>query len=163
MMMKTSCFFRLGKWDDDFWMYFEDVDLCRRAKVKDGEIVMLKEAIVEHSHGGSSRQNLNVTVLTKTEVHISRHLYISKHEPVGRAFFMHLILVLNNMILGLIPFCLGTVFFFIKGLHADSRIYLKLAVHYLDVLKTGKWMSKRSVNYYQEEKVIIPDAISSRY
>lgn len=163
ILMRTSSFFRLGKWDDDYWMYFEDVDLCRRARAREGEIVKMKEAVVRHSHGGSSRQNSKVTVLTKTEVHISRHLYIAKHEPAWRAFFMHLILILNNMVLGLIPLCLGTIFFFIKGLNIDSQIYLKLAGHYLEVLKTGKWMSRNSVNYYLEEKSIQPEPISSRY
>lgn len=147
VMIKRDCFFRIGKWDEDFWMYFEDVDLCRRAKLNAGEIVILKRAVVGHIHGGSSRINHDVTVMTKTEVHISRHVYISKHENEYNAFFMHLLLILNNLLLGLLPAVLGTVFFFIRKLNIYSRIYFNLAGYYLNVLKSGSWLSVRSVNY----------------
>lgn len=163
MMMKTSSFIGLGKWDDDYWMYFEDVDLCKRAKLKEGEIVLLKEALLSHSHGGSSRQNLGTTVLTKTEVHISRHLYISKHEMQPNAFLMHLVLILNNMLLGIFPMIGGLIFFFIRGLRVNTGIYINLAGYYLGVLRSGKWMSKRSVNYALEERVVQTETLSLRY
>ena len=163
MMMKTSSFIGLGKWDDDYWMYFEDVDLCKRANMRGGEIVKLKEAQLSHSHGGSSRQNLKTTVLTKTEVHISRHLYISKHETQQNAFLMHLILILNNMLLGIFPMIVGLIFFFIKGLQVNAWIYVKLADYYLGVLRSGKWMSKRSVNYHLEARAVPSETLSFRY
>ena len=147
VMIRRASFLRLGRWDEDFWMYFEDVDLCRRAKKRGGEIVKLKEASVSHTHGGSSRINREITVMTKTEVHISRHLYISKHEGNWNSFFMHSILILNNMILGLIPALLGMVFSFIPKASILPLTYLKLAAYYLHVLRTGNWMSVRSVNY----------------
>lgn len=153
VMISSDSFNRLGKWDDDFWMYFEDVDLCRRASQCGGEIVNLKNAVVGHFHGGSSRSNLEVTVLTKAEVHISRHVYLSKHESKGRAFLMHLILILNNLILGLIPVILGVLFFFVKAFRVWFLTYFRLADYYLNVLKTGSWLSARSVNYASEDKV----------
>lgn len=147
VMIKRDSFFRVGKWNEDFWMYFEDVDLCRRAKLNNGEIVILKRAVVGHIHGGSSRINRDVTVMTKTEVHISRHVCISKHENEYNAFFMHFLLILNNMVLGLLPAVLGTIFFFVRKLNIYSLIYFKLAGYYLTVLKSGVWLSVRSVNY----------------
>jgi len=147
IMIRRDSFYSLGCWDDDFWMYFEDVDLCRRARERGGEVVLLNDAIIGHFHGGSSRINLNVTVLTKTEVHISRHLYISKHEKGNRAFLMHLILIVNNLLLGLLPALLGTVFFFVKRLYILTRIYLRVAGYYLQVMRTDNWHSMRSVNF----------------
>jgi len=147
IMIRRASFLRLGKWDEDFWMYFEDVDLCRRAKKRGGEIVKLKEASVGHTHGGSSRINREITVMTKTEVHISRHLYISKHERNLNAFFMHFILILNNMVLGLLPALVGMVFSFIPKASIFPLTYIKLVGYYLHVLRTGNWMSVRSVNY----------------
>jgi len=151
VMIRRASFFGLGKWDEDFWMYFEDVDLCRRAKKRGGEIVKLKEASVGHTHGGSSRINRQITVLTKTEVHISRHLYISKHESNWNAFFMHFILILNNLILGLLPALVGMFFFFIPKASIFPLTYLKLVAYYLHVLRTGSWMSVRSVNHRLSE------------
>jgi hypothetical protein len=146
VMISRDSLMRMGKWDDDFWMYYEDVDLCRRASLRQGEVVLIENAVILHSHGGSSRINKATTVLTKTEVHISRHLYISKHERGQRAFTMHLLLVLNNMLLGLIPALPGVVLFFVKRLNVSSLIYFRLAGYYLNALKSGKWISVRSVN-----------------
>lgn len=147
LMIGRDSFYQLGKWDDDFWMYFEDVDLCRRAVEKDGEIVMLKSAVICHIHGGSSRINREITVTTKTEVHISRHIYISKHEKVGNAFLMHLILILNNMVLGFIPAVVGIPLFFIRSLSVYSLTYFRLMDYYLNVIPSGTWLSERSVKY----------------
>ncbi len=147
LMIGRESFYRLGKWNEDFWMYFEDVDLCRRALLRNCEIVKLKSAQVGHIHGASSRINLETTVLTKTEVNISRHVYIAKHENAVNAFFMHLILILNSMVLGLFPALFGGLVFFIKPCRVITLKYLKLANYYLNVLKTGNWLSERSVNY----------------
>jgi GT2 family glycosyltransferase len=156
IMIKRDSFFRLGKWDEDYWMYFEDVDLCRRAMLRNGEIVKLKYASVQHSHGGSSRINLDVTVLTKTEVDISRHVYVSKHEESLIAFFMHLFLIFNNLVLRLLPALLGFPLFFIKRLRVFSLTYFKLAGYYFNVIKTGSWLSERSMNYLIKDRIQEP-------
>lgn len=155
LMIRKDSFLRLGKWDDDFWMYYEDVDLCRRAKLLQGEIVKLRSAVVGHMHGGSSRLNKEITVMTKTEVHISRHVYITKHEKFDHAAFMHLILILNNLVLRLPSAILGTILFFIPHCNICALTYIKLARYYLNVLKTGIWISPRSVNYTSWEQASI--------
>jgi len=161
LMIKRDGFFQLGKWDEDFWMYFEDVDLCRRAIDHGGEVVMLKTAEIGHMHGGSSRLNLEVTALTKTEVHISRHLYISKHENEWKAFYMHMILILNSLILGAIPAILGVLLFFIKPLQVCTRIYLRLVEYYFNVAFSGRWLSVKSVNYSLENREQISEQVTT--
>jgi GT2 family glycosyltransferase len=156
LMIRRESFFRLGKWDEDYWMYFEDVDLCRRALENDGEIVKLKNSVVRHTHGGSSRIDREVTVVTKTEVHISRHVYISKHENFGNAMLMHSILILNNMVLGLVPALIGLPLFFIKSLSVNSLSYFRLMDYYLSVISSGTWLSQRSVNYPSRERSTEP-------
>lgn len=163
MMIRRASFIRLGRWDDDFWMYFEDVDLCLRAKEKDGEIVKLKDSFVEHDHGGSSRINKKITAITKTEVHISRHLFIAKHETRERAFFMHLLLILNNLLFGLLPALAGLIFFFVKRLNLQTHIYTRIVVYYFDVFRSGIWLSKRSVNYAAREEAIENKSAYSSY
>lgn len=147
IMIKRSSFFALGQWDDDFWMYFEDVDLCHRAKLRNGEIVKLRNCVIRHIHGGSSRINPQITALTKTEVQISRHLYISKYEDYWCASCMHSLLILDSLLLGLLPSLLGLLFFFVGKLNIYTQIYFRLVNYYFGVLKTGRWISKRSVNY----------------
>ena len=147
IMVSRKSFNGLGGWDVDFWMYYEDVDLCRRAHQKNGDVVLLKNAIIVHNHGGSSRINLHTTALTKTEVNISRHVYISKHETGWKAVLMHTFLVLNNLLFGFIPALAGSILFFIRDLNIISRIYFRLAGYYLNCLKQRTWLSIRSVNY----------------
>ncbi len=154
IMIRKDSFVRLGKWDDDFWMYYEDVDLCRRARLRHGEIVTLKTAEVGHLHGGSSRLNKEITVMTKTEVNISRHVYITKHEMKERAFYMHLILIINNLVLGLIPAFFGMIFFFLKRCNICTLAYIKLAGYYLQAIRFGNWISPRSINYMPWEQIV---------
>ncbi len=161
IMIRRSSFYSLGQWDDDFWMYFEDVDLCHRAKLRNGEIVKLRHVVIGHTHGGSSRINPRITALTKTEVQISRHLYISKHENEWCASCMHSLLILDSMLLGLIPALLGFLLFFIKSLNVYSHIYLRLVNYYLSVLKSGRWISERSVNYAVKRRDSVADYGSS--
>jgi len=147
VMISRISFEGLNGWDDNFWMYFEDVDLCRRALDKNGEIVLLKTVCVEHNHGGSSRINKSVTAITKTYVNISRHFYISKHQKGGRAYYMHTFLILNHLLFGLLPAISGIILFFVKDLNVRTHIYFQLIAYYLNVLWSGTWLSRRSVNY----------------
>jgi hypothetical protein len=146
IMMSKESYTGLDGWDDDFWMYFEDVDLCQRARSKNGEIVLLKTVCVEHNHGGASRINKQVTALTKACVNISRHIYISKHESGWRASYMHAFLIFDNVLLGLLPAITGLILFFVSSLNVIALTYLQLMSYYLKVLKSGTWLSERSLN-----------------
>jgi GT2 family glycosyltransferase len=152
-LIKRESFLGLGGWDDDFWMYFEDVDLCFRARQKKGEIVLLKNICVEHNHGGATRINQHVTALTKAEVDISRHVYISKHERGLKASYMHLFLIFNNLFLGFFPAIAGLFFFFIKDLNVISHTYFRLVSYYFNVMHTGTWLSMRSVKTLLNNKI----------
>jgi GT2 family glycosyltransferase len=163
IMIRRASFVRLGKWDDDFWMYYEDVDLCLRARKSGGEIVKLKNAVVGHVHGGSSRINKEITAITKSEVHISRHLFIAKHETRVSAFFMHFLLIFNNLLLGLLPALLGLVFFFVKQINVQTHLYIRLVTYYFDVLRSGVWLSKRSVNYTAREEALVHRTLYPEY
>ena len=50
------------------------------------------------------------------------------------------------------------LFFPVKNLNVYTLIYLKLGAYYLNVIKTGRWLSARSVNYdlKQGDTVEIP-------
>ncbi len=152
VMLSNETYKGLEGWDDDFWMYFEDVDLCRRARLKNGDVVLIKTVFVEHNHGGSSRINKQVTALTKTYVNISRHIYISKHEDGMRAYYMHAFLIVDNVLFGFIPAMAGLFLFFVSDLNVIAQTYFKLVTYYLKVLRSGTWLSKRS-----------PDHIPQRY
>lgn len=147
VLIRNDTFKNSGGFDEDYWMYFEDVDLCRRIRNSGGEIAFCNNITVEHNHGGSSRINIKTASLTKTEVHISRHVYISKHKTGIAKLFIQIFLVLNNLISGGIMAGLGLVLFFIPKVFSRTLIYANLIRYYTGSLLRSSWISPRSVNF----------------
>ena len=147
ILIRCETFKKLGGFEEDFWMYFEDVDLCRRVRNINGEIAFCRNIIVEHNHGGSSRINLKTTSLTKTEVHISRHVYISKHKTGSERLLIQIFLVSNNLISGGIMALIGLLLFFIPKVFSRTLIYYRLLGYYTGSLFRLSWISPRSTNF----------------
>ena len=55
MLLRREMVNKIGLMDDRFFMYFEDVEFCRRARKAGWEIVHNPEARVIYLRGGSSR------------------------------------------------------------------------------------------------------------
>ena len=79
VLIRKNDFQELGGWDERFWMYYEDMDLSKRAADKGWKRVMYNELTCVHSHGGSSRINHDIKALTKSTVIKSAYLYINKY------------------------------------------------------------------------------------
>ncbi len=152
VMMRHETFDKLKGFDEDFWMYFEDVDLCRRVRDTAGRIAFCRNVTIEHNHGGSSRISLKVTSLTKTEVHISRHVYISKHKKGFEKLLIQTFLVLNNLISGCIMAITGLLLFFIPKVYSRTMIFCRLIIYYAGSLFRLSWISPRSVNFNKKIK-----------
>ena len=147
IMMRCETFKELDGFDEDFWMYFEDVDLCRRVRNGIGEVAFCRDITIEHNHGGSSRINLKTTALTKTEVKISRHVYISKHFRGKERLCIQTFLVINNFISGAIMALTGLLLFFIPKLYSRTLIFYSLIRYYFQAAFKLSWISPRSVNF----------------
>jgi len=147
VLIRKEIFNKVGGFDENFWMYFEDVDLCKRVRDNNGVIAFCRNISIEHNHGGSSRINVHTASLTKTEVHISRHLYISKHKSGFNRLLIQFFLVINNLISSGIIAISGLVFFFIPKLFARTIIFFRLVGYYAGSLARGSWISQRSVNF----------------
>jgi GT2 family glycosyltransferase len=78
LMVRTDVFKGIGAFDEGFFMYFEDTDLCRRLRNAGYRIRHLAEGEIIHVIGGSSstmRSKLNV------QWELSRIRYVDKHFP----------------------------------------------------------------------------------
>ncbi len=80
VLIRKSDFEELGKWDERFWMYCEDMDLSKRAADKGWLRVMYNEIQCVHTHGGSSRIDPETKAITKTEVIVSTIRYFRKYN-----------------------------------------------------------------------------------
>ena len=147
VLISRDNYLKLNGFDEDFWMYFEDVDLCKRARESGGELAFCNSVTIEHNHGGSSRINKSIASLTKTEVLISKHIYFSKHYSGFQRLLIQLFLVINNLISFGILAVAGILFFFIPKLFIRTLIFLKLAGYYYGACIKGSWISPRSVNF----------------
>ena len=98
VLIRKVDFLKIGGWDDNFWMYYEDIDLCKRAKVYKMKCVLLNQWNCTHSHGGASRKDIKTSIKTKSEVIISSHKYIDKHfSGLGKAI-SHLLIFKSSLI-----------------------------------------------------------------
>lgn len=148
MLISRKQFNRLGGWCEDFWMYYEDTDLCKRAWDIGGRVVLIDNLQIIHNHGGASRINMDVKALTKSEVMISRHLFIHKHFGGLKRLLMQIYLVLNNLFLvQLVLGILGLVFFFIPAIRVYAKLYVRILRYYAGAVSNKTWLSQRSVNY----------------
>lgn len=79
---KRSALERIGGWDEAFFMYFEEVDLCRRIKDLGMEILFLPQSRIVHLGGRSTAQ-----VRSKKQMMIFRSMfrYFDKHVATARA------------------------------------------------------------------------------
>ena len=85
LMVRKAIFDRLDGLDEQFFMYFEDVDLCRRVQQLGYRVRHVAEGEVVHLLGRSSRTNRNG--LNK-QWELSRIRYVEKHFAQPRRFLM---------------------------------------------------------------------------
>lgn len=133
-------------WNEDYWMYYEDMDLCKRVKVSNGKIALLKDVEIIHNHGGASRINIKTASLTKTEVQISKHVYIQNHFQGLEKWIAQLILVVNNLLMKGLMAIFGILLFFIPKMRLNVYLFLKIIKYYSSSLIGTNWLSKNSMN-----------------
>ena len=56
MIVKRNIFIKVGMFDEDFFLYLEDVDLCWRIRLADKSIKYVPKAVVFHAAAGSRDQ-----------------------------------------------------------------------------------------------------------
>lgn len=145
MMMRSDIFRKLKGFDEEFWMYYEDVDICRRVRNEGGEVAFINNISIEHNHGASSRTDLKTAALSKCEVQISRHLYIHKHEKGLRRNAIQAIIAADNLITGIIAGIAGLILFFVPKLLVRTMLLIRLIDYYTGALRRRSWRSPRSV------------------
>lgn len=146
VFISRSWFQKIQGWNEDYWMYYEDVDLSKKVRNYGGEVVLVKDAEIIHNHGGASRINIKTASITKTEVLISKHVYIYNHFKGFKRFLMLLLVVVNNIIVKFILAILGLLFFFIPKLKLNLYLFSEMIAYYYHSLKKGTWLSSRSMN-----------------
>lgn len=79
MVARRKALEEIGSMDERFFMYFEDVDLCRRVRKAGWLVYYLPQVEVVHYTGASSRSRPRAI----WNLHKSAFLYHRKHDPYG--------------------------------------------------------------------------------
>jgi GT2 family glycosyltransferase len=98
MMMPLNIFNDAGGFDPDFFMYAEELDLCRRIAYKNYNIVYYDKITAIHKHGGSS----NGSDWTYKQNYLSNALLYLKVKGIKGYFIYHFLMNVNlytNMLL----------------------------------------------------------------
>jgi GT2 family glycosyltransferase len=148
--MSRDWFARTGGWNEDYWLYYEDVDLCRRAFLAGGKVAVTRNATIGHKHGGASRIDKKTKALAKAEVVISKHTYISNNFSFLEGAILHTCLISGTILEKTVMSILGLIFFFIPRLNVNLLILKNLVGYYARALYNRTWISPRSMNYLSE-------------
>jgi GT2 family glycosyltransferase len=78
MLIRREMIAQIGALDERFYMYCEDVDICKHAWEFDWSVTYVPDAVVTHAIGRSSDKNADAMI---REFHRSWYEYDIKHHP----------------------------------------------------------------------------------
>jgi GT2 family glycosyltransferase len=145
-MIQARQFESLGGWSDSFWMYMEDVDLCRRAHRAGLRVAFTPEAAFVHAHGGASRRSEESSTLTRTEAAISKHVYVSRHFRGAAAVWMHAALAARRLaVLALASLLDLLTLRTLPDVRTRTGVLRSVAAYYVRAWRRRSWLSERAV------------------
>lgn len=110
LLVRKSVLNEVGIMDEGYFMFFEEMDLCRRIKMKGYKIYFIPNAVITHLGGASRHQNPKALVIISQE---SMMRYVSKFEG-KKKILLFKFLYKPLFILGLIYDLIFDFLFFIK-------------------------------------------------
>lgn len=140
ILIRRKIFKQAGGWSEDFWLYFEDVDLCKRMTDLGGKTAFLCNTRIMHQHGGVTRQNIKLKSYTKAQVLVSRHIYTSKHFEGAKKVLLHVYQVIFNLLELLIPAALGLLLYFLPATRMYLHLFDNLLKYYIKSIFRRTWL-----------------------
>jgi N-acetylglucosaminyl-diphospho-decaprenol L-rhamnosyltransferase len=74
MLVRREAFDEVGGFDESYWMYWEDADICRRMKARGWDTMLCTDAEARHSTGSSGRSERTIEAF-----HASAARYYERH------------------------------------------------------------------------------------
>ncbi len=88
-LIRSSLFHQLGGFDENFFMYFEESDLCQRAQNQGYKIIYTPLVSLVHLKGYSIQKSANAMAI---EYRRSQIYYYQKHRPWWEQFLLRIYL-----------------------------------------------------------------------
>lgn len=93
LLVSREVIAKVGHFDEQFRIFFNDVDFCRRVVEAGYKNLFYPEAVVEHYYGGSVRKNRPAMIL---ESHRAMRLYLKKYS---RSFMEKVLLLIWSLLI----------------------------------------------------------------
>lgn len=81
LLFRRATLERIGPWDEQFFIFFSDVDYCKRIADSGSTIIFEPAAHADHRLGGSTRKEGGWII---RDSHRGFYRYLCKHELLGR-------------------------------------------------------------------------------
>ena len=88
MLVERAAFLRLGGFDDNYFLFYEDIDLCLRACASGTRVITESRWEVEHDVGHSARTNLSAALLASYR---SGRRFHARHQHYSRAYDVYVL------------------------------------------------------------------------
>ena len=119
----------LGLLDENFFMYYEDDDLCKKVRKKNGSVIQVFEAKAKHLHGQSKVKNVLKRIYIRNYHFTHDELYyyfkINKHHEKYQNLKKKLPNYIIKMIINALIFRYGkSIYYFalIKAFYAFNKL-----------------------------------------
>ena len=113
LLLRRKVIQKIGAFDEQFPIFFNDVDLCYRIKNSGGKLYFLPEAKAFHYKGGSTQQAKPEMILSS---HLSFFRFLSKYKDGA----LNRILLYLSGILLLVAALLRIILYFLKTVFSKS-------------------------------------------
>ena len=117
MFLNLNQFKDIGYFDDNFFIYLEEIDLCKRLKSKNKMIILDKKVIIEHIGGSSHNKKIDFEMELSRNWHWMWSLFYFNKKHYG--YFYALLTVSSKIFSSLFKMCLYTLIFN----NSKKRIY----------------------------------------
>lgn len=134
MVVRRAVLEQIGGFDEGFFMYSEELDLCRRADHAGWQVVWLPAAVVTHHEGKSSEQ---VVAARHIRFHSSRLRYVRKYHGRLAAALLRGFLLLTFVYQWLEEAAKWLAGFFLAGQRAKQPMRRERIAAYAQVLRSG--------------------------
>jgi len=114
--MKKEIFEKLNGFDENIFMYTEDMELCYRAKLKGYKIFFYPDVTVLHAEHGSTNRTFAIVNIYKNLLY-----FYKKHKSLTQYSILKTILIIKAIILIGIGKLTGSVYLkktYLEALHA---------------------------------------------
>ena len=95
MFLNLSQFKDVGYFDDNFFIYLEEIDLCKRLKRKNKKIILDKKVIIEHEGGRSHNKEITFEMELSRNWHWMWSLFYFNKKHNG---YLNALLVVSSKI-----------------------------------------------------------------